>query len=575
MSIRHYVTLPLWMSHGLKSETFTRVHRQRNTADVMASSRISCCSTRILSFIIVPFFSIVGYLIYSTSTLSTRQSPSLAPPIALDSVVSNVNHTAAHARFASAIRIPTVSKLNATEEERRTFLRFRSMLQEEFPLVLEKLEWDIVNELSLLLKWQGSEPVDDSNLPILFLAHQDVVPVGDPERWDFPPFGGEINNGYIHGRGTLDMKGMLMAQLESVDALLKARYQPRRTIYLAFGHDEEVSGKEGAARIAEILEKRGLRFEFIIDEGLPISHGMFPGINVPIAWIGIAEKGVADFTIRTRSVGGHASMPFGQNAIHTLSDAIARLAKTRAITTFSEGPVAHLLSTIAPEHPSMLMRTILGNIRIFEYILGLLPPAVAPGFAAMTRTTWATTTFNGGVAANVLPRDASANINVRIRPGESIRGVQEFIAKAIGAQIVNETANADDPRDGSDDAPVTISLSLGGRNTEPSSISSPRSRAYKLLEGTIRHVFAFNHGTNSSSTDILVAPSLLMGATDSTAYKSMSANIFRFQPVVMYPGDPDRIHGVNERISLKDYDGMINFFVALILNADQMGRQSQ
>ncbi|TPX67907.1 hypothetical protein SpCBS45565_g03436 [Spizellomyces sp. 'palustris'] len=532
---------------------------------------------------IVPFFSIIGYLVYSTSTLSTRQSPSLAPLIALDSIVSNVNYTEAHARLASTIRIPTVSKLNATEEERRTFFRFRSMLQEEFPLVLEKLEWEVVNELSLLLKWQGSEPVDDSNLPILLLAHQDVVPVGDPERWDFPPFGGNISNGYIHGRGTLDMKGMLMAQLESVDALLKSRYQPKRTIYLAFGHDEEVSGKEGgvelnsngAARIAEILEKRGLRFEFIIDEGLPISHGMFPGINVPIAWIGIAEKGVADFTIRTRSVGGHASMPFGQNAIHTLSDAIARLAKTRAITTFSEGPVAHLLSTLAPEHPSMLVRAILGNIRIFEYILDLLPPAVAPGFAAMTRTTWATTTFNGGVAANVLPRDASANINVRIRPGESIRGVQEFIAKAIGALIVNETAIADDPRGGRDDAPVTISLSLGGRNTEPSSISSPRSRAYKLLEGTIRHVFAFNHGNNSRSSDILVAPSLLMGATDSTAYKSMSANIFRFQPVVMYPGDPDMIHGVNERIALKDYDGMINFFVGLILNADQMGRKSQ
>lgn len=256
-------------------------------------------------------------------------------------------------------------------------------------------------------------------------------------------------------------------------------------------------------------------------------------------------------------------MPFGPNAIHMLSEAIVQLTNTKPHVNIRDGPAGQLLGSLAPHHPSLIARIIMGNLWLFERLIALLPPDLMPGFSALTRTTWVVTKIGGGIAGNVLPTDAIATVNVRILPGETVSSVLAFIAKTIGAEVVDtdecETSQCA-KRTG-----LTISLKRDIRLADPSAMSSAQSAAYRMLEGTIRHVFSKRH----DGEDLIVAPSLLMGATDSQAYKSMSPNIFRFQPVLMGPKDPERIHGVNERISLLDYGKFCRsrFFLILILTS--------
>lgn len=210
----------------------------------------------VLSTIVLPFLSLVAYLAFHASTLTSSQVPAIAPPVSLASIAEHINYPSAQEHLSRAIQIPTL----AGPHHEQNFKAFHTLLAKTFPLVRQKLDWEVVNELSLLLKWQGSVDAD-GRLPILLLAHQDVVGVEDVSQWDYPPFGGNITTGYIYGmtlpcrpnstlpmvylllpkcvgRGALDMKGMLMAQLEATEGLLAAGYRPKRTVYLAFGHDE-------------------------------------------------------------------------------------------------------------------------------------------------------------------------------------------------------------------------------------------------------------------------------------------------------------------------------------------------
>ncbi|TPX61059.1 hypothetical protein PhCBS80983_g01407 [Powellomyces hirtus] len=513
-----------------------------------------------LLFILAPFLVVlVSYVLYHATTLPSIQLPEIIPAVPLHSVTSYVNYSLAELRLSEAVRIPTISKRfdEFTSDDLEHLKRFRGFLEREFPTVRNALNWEIVGGHSLLLSWKGSEGVD-TNLPILFCAHQDVVGVDNPGDWDFPPFSGAIKGGFIHGRGTLDVKGMLISQLVAVEALLKAGYRPKRSFYLAFGHDEETIASEGSKALRNLFIERRLRFKFILDEGLPISNRMFPGIEAPLALIGVAEKGMMQLHIRARSSGGHGSMPFSDNAVHMLSKAVSRVADIKPKATLADGPIGDLLQSLAPEHPWLLARAVLGSSFLAEHLVRILPAKVSPGLAAMTRTTLATTQIRGGLGGNVLPNDATASVNCRIRPGETAEEVLHYVAKAIGALIVDA-----DQRGSNDTAfsPLTIWYNCDGpRGCDPSPVSSSNTEAYRVLAGSIRHVY----------DNALVAPSLLMGATDAATYKVVSDNIYRFQPIRLWPQDVARIHGLNERIATKDLHDMIGFFITVILNADNM-----
>ena len=209
------------------------------------------------------------------------------------------------------------------EPQGKEFLALHEYLKETFPKVHSGLTKETINDYSLLYTWKGS---DETLKPILLMAHLDVVPVEPASEadWQHPPFEGQIQDGYIWGRGALDDKAGVMGLLEAVETLLAEGFRPKRTIYLAFGHDEELGGPNGAAKIAELLLSRKVELDYVLDEGLIIANGILP-VSKPVALIGIAEKGFVSLELSVETEGGHSSMPPPNTAIGILSEAVNKL----------------------------------------------------------------------------------------------------------------------------------------------------------------------------------------------------------------------------------------------------------
>ncbi len=162
-----------------------------------------------------------------------------------------------------------------------------------------RLQVDTVNEYSLMFTWPGSDPEAGA---ILFTSHTDVVPVepGTEKDWTHPAFAGVIENGVVYGRGTLDDKVGVISLLEAVSALLADGYTPRKTVVMAFGHDEEVSGEGGAALLADLMRERGLYFDWMVDEGGLIVTNSPALPERPLAMINVAEKGYLTLILEAR-----------------------------------------------------------------------------------------------------------------------------------------------------------------------------------------------------------------------------------------------------------------------------------
>jgi carboxypeptidase PM20D1 len=183
------------------------------------------------------------------------------------------------------------------------------------------------------------------------MGHLDVVPIvpGTEAQWSHPPFAGDIADGHVWGRGTLDDKSSVIAVLEAVEKLAGEGYRPRRTIYLAFGHDEEVGGPEGAAKVVEALAARGVtHFAFVADEGGAVGQGLVPGIDKPTALIGVAEKGYLNLRLTVAGEGGHSSTPPAETNVGILSRAVARLEAT-PFPARLEGAARDMFDYLGPE----------------------------------------------------------------------------------------------------------------------------------------------------------------------------------------------------------------------------------
>ena len=432
-------------------------------------------------------------------------------------------------RLSRAIQFRTVSARDLAPAAAVEFERFHDFLGEAFPQVGKKLQKEIIGGHSLLYSWQGQ---NSALRPILLMAHMDVVPAAN-ENWRHPPFAGAIAGGYLWGRGAMDDKSSLMAILEAVEHLSRDGFAPMRTIYLAFGHDEEVGGHRGAAKIAAQLRARAVEIEFVLDEGLNIVDGIVPGIAAPVALIGIAEKGYLSLRLTVETPGGHSSIPPAATAIGILSRALHRL-EAAPFRSQLKGPTRQMLEFLGPEM-AWPNRLALANLWLFA-------PAVkkhmaqSPLTQAAIRTTLAPTLFHAGIAENVLPTGAAAVVNLRLLPGDTVAGVTERVRAVI-----------DEPRI------KIIALPL---QMEPSPVSDVRSPSFELIQRTVRQTMP----------EALVAPSLLVAATDSRHYADLTKNIFRFLPITVGPEDIPRYHGIDERISLRDYPRLVRFYAQLIRN---------
>ena len=475
--------------------------------------------------LLVVLLSVVGF---NTLRFTSKQ----APPAARAAAVLD-EHALAE-RFAGALRFATISTQDSAQSDTTAFTGLQRYLQHIFPQAHAFLSREVINSYALLFKWQGA---DTSLKPILLASHLDVVPIeaATAAQWTHPPFAGVIAGGFIWGRGTLDDKAGVLGILEAVEALLVAGMQPQRTIYLAFGHDEEISGRKGAAQIAQLLQRRGVKLEYVLDEGGAIVSGVTPGLAAPVAFVGIAEKGYVSLELQVASAGGHSSMPPAQTAIGVLSSAIQRL-ESNPMPASLAGPTARMFEYLGPEM-SFGMRAVFANLWLFQPLLER-QLAAAPTTNAAIRTTTAATMFSAGVKENVLPSMARAVVNFRIRPGDSI------------AQVLMHTrATINDDR-------VQVQVLDRTAGGEPSSVSEIDTPSFQMLQRTIRQVFP----------ETVVAPNLVLGATDARYYAPLSRNVYRFLPIMLAAEDLKRAHGLNERISVENYARIVDFYVHLIKN---------
>lgn len=450
-----------------------------------------------------------------------------------------VDEAGASARLGEAVRLRTISSREDAMLNADQFTQFHALLQAKFPKVHATLKREVVADLSLLYTWEGTNPKAE---PILFLAHQDVVPVapGTEGDWQVPPFSGEVKDGFIWGRGSWDDKGNLMSQMEAVEMLLASGYKPERTVYFAFGADEEASGVRGAAKIAALLAERKVHVGFVIDEGLLVLDGVMPGIAKPTALIGVAEKGYMSVVLKMSATPGHSSMPpkKGTSAIGMMSAALKRL-DDEQLPGGIRGVAGEMFDTMAPEMGGF-SRVALSNLWLFGPVVQKQLEGAA-STNAMLRTTTALTIVNAGNKENVVPGRAEATVNFRILPGDTKEQVLEHVRNQVTQAV------------GADKFEL---FALPGA-VDASKVAPTDSAQYKLLNKTVREVFP----------DALVAPGLMVAATDSIHYSAISEHIFKFSPIRANSEDLKRFHGTNERLASKNYADAIRFYHRLLSEA--------
>jgi carboxypeptidase PM20D1 len=483
---------------------------------------------KILSFIIFLAVFSAAYLLLNALNFSSRQLNYKA----VEKI--KINDSAIH-HLSKAINIKTISPEHSVDFDSTQFEQFSDFLSTTYTQVEKKLTKKTINKFSYLYKWQGT---DEQLKPAILVAHSDVVPIPgeDLNEWTVPPFSGEIKDGILWGRGTMDDKVGVIGILEAVEHLLKEEFTPQRTVYLAFGHDKEIGGINGAQSIVNYLKQEGVHADFVLDEGFSITRGLVPGVLTDLALIGIAEKGFASLSLSVKIDGGPSSTPNSETEIKVLANAITKLENKPFPAEFTL-PVQLFLEYVGPEM-RFQEKLVFANSKLFRSVILGNYQQTNTG-RAVVQTTMVPTLFNSGIKEKVIPSMASATINFRILPGLTIE------------QLISDvTATIDDDR---------IKISLTGLHSEASKVSSTSSASYAILNKSIKEVFP----------KLLTAPNLLIRTTDGRYYEEISENVYRFLPIHLNPYNVKAIHGIDENIAVNEFEDAIRFYIQLIKNCNK------
>jgi len=471
---------------------------------------------------------LVAVVLYRTATYE--------PPAAVDfskvklAPAMPVDTAKAAQHLAEAVRIQTISHQDIADNDPTQWDKLHQWLVDTYPHAHAVMTREIVGPGALVYSWQGSDP---SLAPIVLMAHQDVVPVtpGSEGQWKHPPFDGVIADGAVWGRGSVDDKGSLVSTFEAVEQLAASGFKPRRTVIIVSGQDEETVGS-GAKAAAAYLAAKGVKADWVLDEGMATINDL-PLASGPVALIGIAEKGYATLQVTAPAKGGHSSAPPKETGVETLAKAILAITHHPFPLKF-DGPGADMVRTIAP-HSSWMARMAVANTWLFSPLLKS-QIAATPSGAATLHTTIAPTMLKGSPKENVLPQDATAWINYRVAPGDTVDDVM---------------ARAKDATRG-----LNVKLAWTTKAENPSPVSSTSSEGWKTIAALA-----------SEGGKVPVAPALVTAATDSHSLIPVSSNIYRYQALAASIRDMEMVHGTNEHMTLDNLTRMVGFYERLIATA--------
>jgi carboxypeptidase PM20D1 len=459
-------------------------------------------------------------------TLAYRAEAGVETPVALAAPIPiDVHQAAAH--LSQAIRFQTVSHQDPKADDPKAWEDQRAWLVAAYPKFHAVASREVIGGGTLIYTWKGSDPTLQ---PIVLMAHQDVVPIspGTEGQWTAPPFSGAIQDGAVWGRGSIDDKGSLVAIMEACEALAAKGFHPVRTLIIVSGEHEETSGGS-VDQAAALLAKREVHALFVLDEGLSIIDDN-PVTHQPAALIGVAEKGYATLNITAKGKGGHSSTPPPSTAVVTLAKAVVAIADKPFPMTLG-GPTEEMLRALAPQMPFMT-RMAVANTWLFGPLV-IKQFAATPAGASQLHTTIAPTMLQGSPKENVLPETATAKINYRIYPGQTVGDVMDRAKAAVGA--------------------LPVTLKWEGRANNPSAVASTRSGAYRVIAALAEDM-----------EHVPAAPALMIAATDSYRMSPIATDIYKFEFTRGKLSDTEMIHGTNEHLSLQNLNRLTEFFARLI-----------
>lgn len=437
----------------------------------------------------------------------------------------------------AAIRFRTITLTGADPRpgQEGPWLELHDWMIATYPAVHREMTREVVpGTLTLLYTWEGSDP---SLPPLLLMAHQDVVPVniGTEGDWTAPPFSGEVVDGILYGRGTIDDKSSMVALLEAAEALIEEGFEPRRTIIFLFGHNEEVSGS-GARDAVALLKSRDVAPLMALDEGYMIVSPS-PLTGKPMGLIGVAEKGYLTLVITAEAEGGHSSTPPRDSAAVIVSKAVVRLDANQMPADLSYPIVQDLFRELSPDM-SFTAKMAMANLWLFKPFAEKEVSKLAQG-NAMIRTTTAPTMLQGSAKENVLAQRAMAVVNFRVHPKDTPEMVMEHVEKLL-----------------SDLPGISVAVGEDGIDAgRASPVSSTDSRAYAVIEAVAKRT-----GDNAP-----VVPGLVLGATDARWAAAITSDVYRFTPAVMSPEELTGFHGTNERISVENLQRMVEGYALVMM----------
>lgn len=436
--------------------------------------------------------------------------------------------------LSALVQCPTRSFEDERKMDFDAFQQLHRHLEELFPLVHQTLEKEVVGRAALLYRWKGSGA--SPHLPLLLMAHQDVVPEGDHADWRYPPFSGAIAEGRVWGRGSSDCKSKLLAQMEAIEWLISQGYRPEYDLYLAYGYNEELCGgsQPSARLLADRFQSLGLRFSGIIDEGGGLQSGRGNGVDRDVCVIALGEKGFAHIDLICEDLGGHASRPRKNGPFVKLAQAILAIEQNPMPYRITD-IVRQRFRTLAPYMTDRTLAALLSDVDAnWEQLLPIID--ADPNLAALFHTTIAVTMAQGSPMINMLPNRVSLSLNAHLLPGDTLEDLQKHLESIV---------------------PEGIQVRISGKTASPISRSdSPLARLIYELR-------------REDSPECILLNDLFLPASDASYMYGLSDCVYRFSPFL--PKDPPgNAHGINESMGISSLATGPDFYVRLITRYGDM-----